>query len=294
MGLREASSIAGLDDDLLRQCWHEGLISRRYRFHGMKLLPAFDTDELSEFAKAWKDCLSAATIARRWGLPSYAIEQLAHLGVITSSRLTIGESDLRFRSFEVAAFSSKMERQSDEVTGASLTLYALLQQVSGRIKPWGQMISAITAGELQAFVAGGGEPWCKRVYIEPYESQRRLMGALEQERTSKLRYSNYITQTDALEILNCSASSIKVLRQLTPRGANPKLFLLDDVLGLATQIMPTAEIAAWLNLDPASTFRVLQASRFKEIVPGGWDRAHAVRIITAAGSAQNRQLSACL
>ena len=291
IGLREATAIAGLSADLLKRCWEEGLVSRHYRFHGGKQLPAFDTAELSKFAKAWKDCVGTSTIAHRWSLPNYAIEQLAQLGVLPPSSLTLAESGLRFRSSEVAAFTAKVENRSGEIDGPALTLYALLQNVSGRLKPWGPMFSAIIDGEVQLFVAEGAEAWPKRAFVEASKSQKILRAALEQDTTSALKYSAHITQSDALEILNCSASSIAVLKRLTPQGANPKLYLLDDVLDLAARIMPTAEIAARLDLDHTRTFRILQASRVREIVPGGWARAHASRIIAASDSAHNRQLS---
>lgn len=294
IGLREATAIAGLSDDLLRRCWEERVVSRHYRFHGGKQLPAFDSTELSDFAKAWKDCVGTSTIAHRWGLPNYAVEQLERLGVLSPSSLTLAESGLRFRSSEVAAFTAKVESRSGEIDGPSITLYALLQSVSGRLKPWGQMISAIIDGQLQLFVAEGAEAWPKRAFVEASKSQKVLRAALEQGTTSALKYSAHVTQSDALEILNCSASSIKVLKRLTPQGANPKLYLLDDVLDLAARIMPTAEIAARLDLDHTRTFRILQASRVREIVPGGWARAHASRIIAASDAAHNRQLSLSL
>lgn len=295
VGIRSASAVAGLDADLLTRCWEVGLLTRYYRSHGMKLLAGFDVEELRMFSAAWKKCVSAASVAYAWGLPTYALEQFAALEVLPSSTLKLPDAPPRFLESDVKALKLKIEDVSGKASGRGTRLHSLMEHASGGLKPWGHMFRAILDGVLPMWLEKQSDrDWPKRMFVDESMGQELLGRMITRMHTDELVYSELVTQSDALEILNCSASSIKVLEHLPSQGVNPKLFRLADVVELASKIMPTAEVASCLSLDATRTFRILQSCRVRQIVPGGWDRQHASRLIAAAEAARNNQLSFAL
>ena len=295
VGIREASAISGLEDDTLRSAWEARLITRRYRAHGNRLLPAFKVRELLAFSEAWKGRLNASSVGHRFGLPTYAIEQCAMRRVLIPSALSLPGSGYRFSAEAVDRFRKAASLQEPAPEVSMIALYDLMRWISGALKPWGEVLSAVVLGQISARLElGDDDQFAKRLLIEK-SAAKDLIEKLAQDGAASLHgLSSMISQSDALEILNCSASSFGMLEGIVSTGINPKLFPLEPVVDRARQVASTAEIAKQLDLDPTRTFRLLRAARVREIVPGGWDRDRAFALINRATLMRDAQLSLSL
>ncbi len=292
VGIREASALAGLDDDVLRSIWEARLVTRRYRAHGARLLPAFDLEELKRFAKAWKARASAATVAYRFGLPTYAIEQCATLQVLRPSALSVPGSGYYFLKDVIDKFSISLMSHRANPVGSMISLRDAMRIVSGGLKPWGGVLNAIKQGVLPAILREGPETHlAKRLLVDKVAIAKLITEIAAENLEPVIGLSPMVTQTDALEVLNSSATSLGLLEGIVSTGINPKLFPLQQILDRAKTVVATAEVAERMDLDPTRTFRLLRAARVREIVPGGWDRTHAFELIRRATTLRDSQLS---
>ena len=82
-------------------------------------------------------------------------------------------------------------------------------------------------------------------------------------------------QHDALEVLNASPVQPHLLRGLSCKGNNPKLYLISQVLERAAEIVTIPEIAARLNTDPATAWQELRRRNLLEAAldQGAWPRS---------------------
>lgn len=292
IGLREASAISGLEDDTLRAAWEARLITRRYRAHGDRLLPAFKVRELLAFAEAWKARVSASSVASRFGLPTYGIEQCVIQRVLRPTALSLPGSGYRFSARTVDRFCDMASMRPPASHVATIALSDLMRMVSGRLKPWGDVLNAVKLGRVSAKLEPGEDhQLAERLQIEEI-SAKVLIEKVATEGAPCLRgLSSAICQSDALEILNCSATSFRMLEGIASTGINPKLFPLELVVDRARQVAATSEIAKQLELNPTLTSRLLCAARVREIVPGGWDRVQAAALIHRATLMREAQIS---
>ena len=292
VGLREASAISGLEDDTLRAAWEACLITRRYRAHGNRLLPAFEVRELLAFAEAWRTRVSASSVASRFGLPTYAIEQCVIRGHLIPTALSLPGSGYFFSKQAADRFCDETSLKQPAPHVATVALYDLMRLVSGRLKPWGEVLSAVALGRISAKLEPGDDnQLAKRLQIDE-SSAKYLIGKEAAKGVPSLcGLSSTICQSDAYEVLNCSATSSGMLDGIASTGINPKLFPLELVAKRAGEVVATSEIAKHLDLDPTRTSRLLSAARVREIVPGGWDRVHAFELINRATLMRDAQLS---
>lgn len=280
IGMREAVALAGLTDDVLRAIWNARLVTRHYRAHGQRMLPAFDAAELKMLAAAWKARLGAASVAYRFGLPTYAVQQCAALGMLAPTKLSTPEAGPYFSPEAATGFTASVVSSAVEPEGETVALSDAMLWFSGGMKPWGQVLHAIMNGSLPAVLTDGLDKHLARRFLVDRDAISTMLAQLQaRPAREESDISQWITQGDALEILNCSVTSTEVLEGLERRGANPKLVRLKEVLALARSSIPTAEVARLLEMDAARTFRVLRAARVREIVLGCWDRPHAMRLI---------------
>lgn len=248
--------------------------------------------ELLAFAEAWKTRVSASSVASRFGLPTYAIEQCVIRGHLVPTALSLQGSGYFFSKQAADGFCDETSLQQPAPHVATVALYDLMRLVSGRLKPWGEVLGAVALGRISAKLEPGDDnQLAKRLQIDE-SSAKCLIGKEAAKGVPSLcGLSSTICQSDAYEVLNCSATSSGMLDGIASTGINPKLFPLELVAKRAGEVAATSEIAKRLDLDPTRTSRLLSAARVREIVPGGWDRAHAFELINRATLIRDAQLS---
>lgn len=292
IGLREATEVAGLTADVLRQIWSARLITRRYKTHGKKMLPAFEVGELSAFSKAWKAVTPARAVAHRFGLPTYAIEQCAALKLIIPSPLVLPHSGYAFTTEQIDRLTSYFAPNATEVPETAVSLREAMRQISGQLKPWGTLLNAICKGCLPAWILQGPDhKLTSRIQIDASSFESLLASRFHSDADCTRGLSEMIPQADALEILNCSATSAGILEGLNAQGVNPKLFRLDQVLQRAKEVVATSDIAARLQLDNTRAYHLLLKAKVPEIVPSGWERQAAFQLVTKTNALKAAQLA---
>lgn len=87
-----------------------------------------------------------------------------------------------------------------------------------------------------------------------------------------------MSQADACELLNVSASGTHMLDGLPSLGTNPKTFLVADIEQRAAESTSLTEIAAVLGLHPTEALHLLQKRGIAEFKPGRWRRSVLVEM----------------
>ena len=292
IGLTEACRTTGIQDDVLVRIWEERLLTRRYRSHGRRMVPAFHRKELMPFVNAWKQRLSAATLGYELGLPSYAIEQCGILGVLDPHPLTLKTGGMYFYPGCVPSFLEFLSKRSVPLNFQWVTLQNALRRTSGGLKPWGVLIKAMLDGEIRFNFKDHAKPQLGKCLLLAAEDVEQFMNQICDSVFHSIGgLTQHVPQKDALEILNCSGSSLGMLAGIEGQGINPKLFPLCQILERSRTAVPTIEIADHLGIEPFQAYDLLARARVVEIVPGGWDREHAYIVAQNAAVARAKQLS---
>ena len=167
-----------------------------------------------------------------------------------------------------------------------------LRRTSGGLKPWGLLIKAMLDGRIRFNFRNQAKPQLVKCLLLAAEDVKQFMNQICDSVFNSIGgLTPHVPQKDALEILNCSSSSLGMLAGIESVGINPKLFPLDQILERSRTAVPTIEIADHLGIEPTQAYDLLARARVVEIVPGGWDREHAYIIAKNAAKARANQLS---
>jgi hypothetical protein len=257
-----------------------------------ELHPAFEAEELSMFAKAWKAQIPARAVAHRFSLPNYAIEQCAQLNLLEPSPLVLPHTGYAFKADQIERLASHFSPNMTEPQSSAMCLKDAMRQVSGRLKPWGLILSQICNGSLPAVITEGPDDrLISRIWIAPTAFENILSSHFQDQKDCVQGLSEMVPQADALEILNCSATSAGVLQGLDSQGLNPKLFRLDQVVQRAREVVATSDIAARFQLDNTRTYHLLRTAKIREVVPSGWDRQAAFQLVARNNALKAAQLA---
>jgi hypothetical protein len=291
VGLARASRLAGLSSDLLHQVWNSGLLTRRYRFHGTKMLPAFDTHELVFFADAWKARVSAASVGQRLGIPAYGLEQCALLNVFPPHDLTLINDGYYFDPQLIDETLNRLKQRSVAVSGNLVSIRGALRRTSGGVKPWGFLLKALLEGILPfKYNSQSGEKLSGCLLVSQACMLEQLPNLMEKAASSVTGLTSQISQKDALEILNCGSSSLGMFDGIDGQGVNPLLYPLEKIIARSQECMATIEFAEQLGIGAAAAYCILRDARVAEVVPGGWHRAQAKILIDRVADTRKAQL----
>ncbi len=279
IGIREATAVARLSVDTLEAIWTAGLVTRYVRPHGGRMLSAFDAKELEAIAEEWRKRLELGSVAYRLGIARYGLEDLIDQRIISAQAVTAAGLVHALLEHDVAKFEAELVAAADVGMTNGVSIEQAMRNVSGRMKPWGSLISALLNGTVQYGVLAGDGPIIERVVLDENFDTTTLPTLDSDHGSHRLHSPARLCQTDALEILNCSASSLSILDGLSSKGKNPRFFDRSCVLDLAARVVATAEVAEHLGVHPARVARIMRSANIHEIVRGGWPREPTQRFV---------------
>ena len=279
IGIREASALAGLSPETLEAIWSAGHITRYVRPHGGRVLPAFDAAELTEIANRWRERLDCGSVAYRLGITRYGLAQLTTSGILRAGAINAPGCEPAFLEADVKEFERALVVAAGPTPSASRSIANSLRAISGRLKPWSALIAAMLDGSITYGITVGKEPVLERVVLPVECCATDAWAEIEDHELTESELCSQLCQADALEILNCSASSVAILSGLSSQGLNPRMFDRVAVLGRARHVVATAEVAERLSIHPAKVARIMKSANIHEVVRSGWPRARTVRFI---------------
>lgn len=293
VGIREASAMARLSVNALKAIWTAGLVTRYVRPHGGRVLPAFDTLELEVIGAQWNERLDLGSVSYRLGISRYGLEQLTDKHIVPANALTAVGFEAAYLEQDIARFEADITGSAENgiVNGESIS--QTLRRVSGRAKPWLELVEAMLGGTVRYGIRKGNAPIFDRVML----SEDFDIGALPLRSNNdgdENQSSGSLCQTDALEILNCSASSLSILKNLASEGKNPRFFNRGSILDLAAKVVATAEVAEHLHVHPARVACIMRSANIHEEVRGGWPRERTMRFVKHVRELQAAQMEIAL
>lgn len=246
----------------------------------------FDADAVDALRRKIDQTISLNTVASRWNVPCYAIEQMAALGLLVHDAcpaLQIIYGHARIQTASVQNLIIGLERVAHPLGSLKglVELRNAMKVFGGREKAWGHIFQALLDGTLPCWRRGDKFDVGSFLVIQ---SDVHALQHLRFERHQfAFPFSRVISQRDSEDLLNINA------RMFMDHGlgeilgfskAGKGLFApFDRVLDLARSVVPRSELAArWgvtmkaVGLDP----RLALADRSAF----GWDR----RQLVAAGN----------
>ena len=290
IGIREATAVARLSVATLEAIWNTDLVTRYVRPHGGRVLPAFDATELENMADQWRERLELGSVAYRLGIARYGLEQLIDQGVVQTEAITATGLAPAFLEQNVSKFEADLTAKANDEMTDGVSISQALRKVSGRAKPWGRFVAAMLDGTVRYGVLEGNSPILERVVLSVNFDATKLLTRNSDDGNHQQQTSSRLCQSDALEILNCSASSLSILDGVASEGKNPKTFDRGSVLELAARIVATAEVAEHLCVHPARVVRIMRSANIHEEVRGGWPRERTMRFVARVRELQASQM----
>lgn len=272
VGIRPATEIANLSPEILLAAWDHELVTRHYRVHGPRVVPAFDPNEMAAFGRRWRARVEPQTLARQIGISLHGVEQLVVLRVIEPDGVALPGSAPHFTTESVSGFVARLEASAMERLVEGVRLKDVLSRIGGGAKPWGPIIKSLVGGRLRFALAPEGTI-AERIQIECKDASRVLSMTFDRRDHPDFVFAKRMVQRDALEVLNISHAGKRLLDGLPFQGTNPRTYAVADVERRAATIISVAEFAAKSGVCPQTAYQQLAAIRgSRELIPGGWDR----------------------
>ncbi len=290
VGMREAAAFARLTPETLQSLWNAGLITRHVRPHGGRILSAFGTSELAEVADRWRERLDFGSVAYRLGITRYGLEQLMLAEFIEVKAITTADHERAFLEPDVAEFEKRLVEMADPAIVEGSSMSEVFRAVSGRPKPWGLLVAAMLEGTVKYGLVDDTGPVFDRIAFVLDSNLDAFLTSGNELYAEQNGLSSSLCQTDALEILNCSASNLAILDGLDSQGRNPRMFERQAVLDLAANVVATAEIAEKLAIHSARVARIMKSAGIHEKVRGGWPRERTERFVRHVHKLQAAQI----
>ena len=240
----------------LRSLRSHNLIPFRMATGKERIQAQYDEAAVAAMEKAFRQSEFASRLEQKLGIPRYASEQLACLGLVEQEdhpALLHLEKRLCLRKRSVEQLVQELEnagRRSPRPI-ESLKLRTAIKRFGGGPKPWAALLSALRAGEVPFWLEGSGR-FIQRAYVMLADLERFTDLSFDEAAWPAFRFQQFMTQIDANEVLNLD--NLQLRRVL---NAGELLFKASgvsvitnraDVLKLAEQNIAAGEIALRLGV----------------------------------------------
>ncbi|MGA1799317.1 hypothetical protein VH567_11120 [Sphingomonas sp. 4RDLI-65] len=253
----------------------EGVLDGNYR------RALYDASDVEAAAEAWEQTSPIGSIMRRLGLPRYACERIIGAGDVegaTHPYVLAREGQPRFRTASLEDYAARIGSacRSDPAPSDAVALDAAMKMVGGRLKPWRQVLHAVTRGALRAWRVEGAAGIVPKLLVRPTELA--AFAALDADEGVGPRsfVSDELSQVDAMTVLNLRQidgprlAAAGLLRFET--GTRSLLVGMNEVLDVARGHVATAEAAARLGRMPSAAWHQVARELGPPPSLAGWPR----------------------
>jgi hypothetical protein len=250
VGANVVCRTANLRTSELKAIREAGLIKHRVIVAGKRMQVQYDKSDTEDLARRHREAVFASRLEQKFGLPRYASEQLACLGIVQREAhpaLALIHPCLRLTAASIDNLLQRLEAAARQDLGPDLMpLGTAIRIMGGKPKPWGNIFLALVDGTLPFELHGTGK-FVRRAQVRLNDIKPFAPVYFEQSDWSGFPFEQTFTQIDAAEVLNLDALQIRRViasGELTfsPQGVaviTPRA----PVLELAKVYMATAEIA---------------------------------------------------
>lgn len=239
-----------------------------------------DLNKVTNFFELYQRSVLFTRLTYRFGLPFYAIEQFACLGIleyVEDEPVVIARGGPCVTACSVDSFICRIEKMAlrSEPPRGCISLYSASRQIGGREKPWADIILALESGKIH-FWKRGLDFNTKTIFVWPNELNCLHSVSFDPLKFPAFTFASKCNQTDSAELLNMSSQSLTafvISKHITFKG-NQRLLLAskNDVLKLASEMISPVEAAFALGSGHRSTINTIEAMGLKSI-GCGWSRA---------------------
>lgn len=269
IGIRPAYDLARLTPETMLAARDHGHLPRHEKLRAGKPVPAFKPDEVIAFADAYRARTGPNAVGYEFGLGRRAVCEIAVLGHMTATGVSLRDDQVWFTDEDIDALRTALIEGQTRALIDAIPLSDAMMTVSGRPKPWGQVVGAMLDGSLPFIVDAGEAPLFDRVRIERRDVA--IVGTMSASNLADPRISNRVTQGEALEILNAKATC-RALTRLRSTGTNPAFYDLGEVVELAVESITVLEVAKTTGRTFSSAYAAIASAGVDAVADGLWSR----------------------
>ena len=274
LAAKPASHLVNLSVETLDEIWTSGLVTKHYRRHGSRLVPAFERHEIIQVAKKWRARISADELATELGIDRHGVEQLAAMDLMPATGIHIPGTGPFFEHGAAKLLFDKLEiiAQKHTVDDAAINMAETMDFVGGRRKPWGPVIRQLLTENIPFRLSGARSNGLPAIEVAEHDAASLIKLSFERSNYPGAIFARRINQKDALACLNASVQRRHLLADLTATGTVPKFYEVNDVERLAARIITTAEIAKRLDMNCATASAYVKNGGLRGVGKGAFLR----------------------
>ncbi|WP_267389725.1 TniQ family protein [Sphingomonas sp. GC_Shp_3] len=279
--IAEMTKLTGADRPTLFEMRKAGKLPSFLALDGIRLQVLVAHETVAPLLAQNKPRVRLAHAGEMLGLPTYAIREMVHLGLVTAAPVPPGRGDylqLAVYRDSLQAFQAKLSRRlAPAASGDPVSLAEAMRNIGGRPKPWAMVLKAIVDGDLQATANDGEDPLIQRIAFEPDQ----LPSLRCFQHNSSMDWSDCIvTKSDLAEMMNIKASRFSRHSEfLLGPGSALREVTMDTAQRLARTYICTREMSGKLRLYRRAVGNFAKKHGVKPQETGLFRRAEVEKLI---------------
>ncbi|MET4593524.1 MULTISPECIES: TniQ family protein [unclassified Sphingomonas] len=277
----EMTKLTGADRRTLLDMRKAGKLPSFLALDGIRLQVLVDREAVAPMLTRSRTRLRLVHAGEMLGTPTYAIRELAHLGLVAVASVPPGRGDylhLAVCRDSLEAFRSKLSRRLSQSKGEyPVRLTEAMRGIGGRPKPWARVLQAIVEGDLAASVVDGDAPLAQRITIR----SEKILSAECFQHTEGMDWSGcMVTKSDLTEIMNISPPHFSRHSEfLLGPGPAFREITMDTAQQLARTYITTSEMSRKLRLYRRAVGNSARIHGVKPQASGLFSRTEAEQLI---------------
>ncbi|QCB41163.1 hypothetical protein E5673_02085 [Sphingomonas sp. PAMC26645] len=277
----EMAKLIGADRRTLFEMRKAGKLPSFLALDGIRLQVLVDREAVAPMLTRKKTRLRLVQAAEILGTPTYAIRELAHLGLVAVASVPPGRGDslqLAVCRDSLEAFRDKLSRRlSPSNEGCPVRLTEAMRGIGGHPKPWARVLQAIAEGDLAASAVDGDAPLADRITIR----SEAILSLECFQPTEGMDWSAcMVTKSDLAEIMNISPPHFSRHSEfLLGPGPAFREITMDTAHELARRYISTSEMSRKLRLYRRAVGNFARIHGVKPQASGLFSRTEAEQLI---------------
>jgi hypothetical protein len=279
--IAEMTKLTGADRPTLFEMRKAGKLPSFLALDGIRLQVLVDREAVAPMLTRKKTRLRLVHAAEMLGTPTYAIRELAHLGLVAVASVPPGRGDsqqLAVCRDSMEAFHGKLSRRlSPSKGGYPIRLTEAMRGIGGYSKPWARVLEAMAEGDLAASSVDGDEPLAQRITVR----SESILSLECFQQTEGMDWSGcMVTKSDLAEMMNISPPHFSRHSEfLLGPGPAFREITMDTAHELARRYISTSEMSRKLGLYRRAVGNFARTHGVKPQASGLFSRTEAEQLL---------------